>query len=311
LTLKDKLDYFGKLKIPFFFVISYDTSKWDIIPLNDLPKDILYNIDDKNMYKNNLKLDCSMVKFSKYKKQFNSVIKNIKNGNSYLLNLTSKTKLNNNLSLINIFHNCNSKYKLYYKNKFLSFSPETFIKINQNKIYSYPMKGTINSSIKGAKDIILNDKKELAEHTMIVDLIRNDLSIIASNIKVNRFRYIDKISAGDKNLYQVSSEISADLSLNWHEQIGDIITSLLPAGSITGTPKKSTIKLIDSIEDYNRDYFTGIWGIYDGNTLDSSVLIRFIENNNENYYYKSGGGITINSDCKKEYDEMNDKIYIP
>jgi len=173
------------------------------------------------------------------------------------------------------------------------------------------MKGTIDASIKNAKNIILNDEKELAEHTMIVDLIRNDLSMVSNNVKVTNFRYIDKINAGNKNLYQVSSKIEGELDSNWHKNLGTIITSLLPAGSITGTPKQSTIKLIDSIENYPRDYFTGIWGVYDGNCLDSSVIIRYIQNNNEKFVYKSGGGITIDSDCQSEYNEMIDKIYIP
>ena len=65
------------------------------------------------------------------------------------------------------------------------------------------------------------------------------------------------------------------------------------------------------MEDYNRDYFTGIWGVFDGVNVDSSVLIRFIQNENGKYFYKSGGGITIDSICQNEYDEMYEKIYIP
>ena len=311
MNLEDKLNFYGKNKIPIFFLISFDTKNFDIVELSKINDDIKYKIDDNNIYKNNIVLNTIPKDYSIYKKQFNKVINNIKNGNTYLFNLTVQTKIKNIINLLDIYNNCNAKYKLYYKNMFVSFSPETFVKINNNIISSYPMKGTIDASIIDAKNKIINNKKELAEHTMIVDLIRNDLSMVSDNVKVNSFRYIDKIHAGNKELYQVSSKISGQLNNNWNENLGSIIKTLLPAGSITGTPKKSTISLINEIEDYNRDYFTGIWGIYDGNSVDTSVLIRYIQNNNNSYVYKSGGGITVDSDCLSEYNEMLDKIYIP
>ena len=311
LSLKSQLNYYGKNKKPFFFIINYNMTQWDIIELSNIPSDISYSINASNVNHHDLSLKTKFEDFSQYKNKFNKVIQNIKNGNTYLLNLTTKTKVLNNIDLKNIYNKSNAKYKLFYKDKFISFSPETFVTICNNKINSFPMKGTIDATIKDAKKIILNDKKELAEHTMIVDLIRNDLSIVASNIKVEDFRYIDKIKAGNKELLQVSSHISGVLNSNWHEQIGDLIIPLLPAGSITGTPKKKTIEIIDEIEDFNREYFTGIWGIYDGESLDSSVLIRFLEKENKQIVYKSGGGITIDSLSQNEYQEMKDKVYIP
>lgn len=305
------LNYYGKNKIPFLFLISYDKKDYNIIPLKELKSNIKYSIKSGLYNNHNILLNTINYDYSKYKEKFLSVIKNIKKGNTYIFNLTIQTKIEDILNLEYLYKNSNAKYKLLYKNKFLSFSPETFIKISNNKISSYPMKGTIDASIKNAKNIILDDKKELAEHTMIVDLIRNDLSILCNDIKVERFRYCEKIKAGSKELYQVSSHISATLENNWHENIGDILNSLLPAGSITGTPKKSTVDLINKIEDYKRGYFTGVWGVYDGENLDSSVLIRFIQKNENSFVYKSGGGITIDSDCLCEYNEMIDKIYIP
>ncbi|MCK5294001.1 MAG: aminodeoxychorismate synthase component I [Arcobacteraceae bacterium] len=311
MTLKEKLNYYGAKKEPFFFTISYDLSSWDVISLSKLPDDILYSIDDNIKEEHNLNLSKEFITKDSYKNKFDKVINEIKNGNTYLLNLTTKTILKNKLDFKDIFINSSAKYKLMYKDKFISFSPETFIKISDNKINTFPMKGTIDANIKDAKNKILNDKKELAEHIMIVDLMRNDLNIVASNIKVDDFRYIDKIKAGEKQLLQVSSHISGDLKADWNKNIGDILIPLLPAGSITGTPKKKTVEIIKNIEEYNRDYFTGIWGIYDGKTLNSAILIRFIETLNNNFFYKSGGGITLDSDCDAEYNEMKDKVYIP
>ncbi len=87
---------------------------------------------------------------------------------------------------------------------------------------------------------------------------------------------------------------------------------LLPAGSVTGAPKKKTLEIIEETENYDRGYYTGIFGIFDGKNLDSCVLIRFIENQiTDKLIYKSGGGITFLSDAEKEYDEMLKKVYVP
>jgi anthranilate/para-aminobenzoate synthase component I len=82
------------------------------------------------------------------------------------------------------------------------------------------------------KIFYLNNKKELAEHTMVVDLLRNDLGKVAKNIKVEEFRTFSKIVTKDRELFQTSSIISADLQNNWQEKIGDILSNILPAGSI-------------------------------------------------------------------------------
>jgi para-aminobenzoate synthetase component 1 len=70
-------------------------------------------------------------------------------------------------------------------------------------------------------------------------------------------------------------------------------------------------KIIEDVENYDRGFFTGVFGYFDGESLDSAVMIRFIEKNGDKFTYKSGGGITLDSDAKSEYDEMLGKIYIP
>ena len=122
---------------------------------------------------------------------------------------------------------------------------------------------------------------------------------------------MDKIQAGDKELLQISSQIAGTLSPHWHEHIGDILLKLLPAGSISGTPKRKSVEIIEALEGYDRGFFTGVFGIYDGHVLESGVMIRFIEKEEDGYVFKSGGGITLLSDPQKEYDELCDKVYIP
>jgi len=313
LNLEEQLNFYGEKKEPFFFIINYDRSEYEVIPLSQLPKNIKYNItENNNILAHNHVLEKNHINFDQYNNKFLQLKNEIINGNTYLANLTSKTDIKTSLTLDNIYEIANAKFKLNYRDKFVCFSPERFCEIKKNKIYTYPMKGTINAKIKNAKQIILEDKKELAEHTMIVDLLRNDLSIVSKKVKVEKFRYCENIQAGDKELIQVSSQISGELEDNWEKRIGNIICSLLPAGSITGTPKRKTVQILETIENYDRGYFTGVFGIFNGITLDSSVIIRYIEKNSDNnLIYKSGGGITSDSDVYKEYQEMCDKVYIP
>jgi len=312
--LKKILNKYGSLKEPFFFTISYDLSKFYVKPLKDLPNDISFEINDKVSSKltKKKKIEKYPISYEKYKKKFDYLQEQIKSGNSYLLNLTSKTQIDPELTLDEIYKKANAKFKLKFFDEFVCFSPEKFIEIKKNKIYTYPMKGTIDSSLPNAEAKVLGDIKEMAEHTMVVDLLRNDLGIVSNKIRVEKFRYIDKINAGDKKLLQVSSKISGHLDDDWHEKIGDILTSILPAGSITGTPKKKTVEILNKIEEYDRGYYTGVFGVYDGKSLESGVMIRFIEKDKEgNFYYKSGGGITCDSNAALEYEELIDKIYLP
>ena len=313
MNLKEQLNFYGEKKEPFFFIINYDTSLYEVIALKDLPDNIKYEItENRNYVKHSHILQKEHQDFTLYQKKFDLLKEEIKNGNTYLSNLTTTTNIKTDLSLQKIYNVANAKFKLLYRDKFVCFSPERFCEIKDNTIYTYPMKGTIDAKIENAKQTILDDKKELAEHTMIVDLLRNDLAIVSKKVKVDKFRYCENIKAGEKELIQVSSKISGELEKSWEKNIGNIITSLLPAGSITGAPKRKTVEVLKQIENYERGYFTGVFGIYDGTKLDSSVMIRFIEQDDkDNFIYKSGGGITSDSEVYKEYQEMCDKVYIP
>jgi para-aminobenzoate synthetase component 1 len=312
-----RLNRFGKKRISVLFIINFDLNDAIIQPIKEVNSTILFNINGIKNYTNEMNFNKEIqikkypIKYEDYFEKFNMVKKQLMQGNSYLLNLTQPTKIELNENLLDLFYNAKAKYKLLIKNKFVVFSPESFIKINANKISSYPMKGTIDAGIPDAANLILSDEKEHAEHITIVDLIRNDLSIIADNVIVEKFRYIDEIKTHNKTLLQVSSKITGELKNNWHENLGHIIISMLPAGSVTGAPKKKTVEIIKDVEKYDRGFYTGIFGYYDGNNVDSAVMIRFIENIEGVLYYKSGGGITIYSDPIKEYNEMVDKIYVP
>ncbi|NQU34276.1 MAG: aminodeoxychorismate synthase component I [Bacteroidetes bacterium] len=314
----NKMNELGKNGTPFLFIIDYDMDKPIVIPIDDINTDsILYSLNgvsnniEEMAINNLLEFESFPVSRERYDNAFNYVQKHISHGDSFLLNLTMPSTVSTNLTLKEIYYSTKAKYKLWLKDHFVVFSPEIFVQTKGRKISSFPMKGTIDDSFPNAEQKLLNSKKELAEHYTIVDLIRNDLSMVAKNVRVEKFRFIDNIATHRGGLLQMSSEISGDLPENYREYLGDIIFKMLPAGSISGAPKKKTLEVIKEAEQYKRGYYTGIIGIFDGENIDSGVMIRYIEQTENGLVYKSGGGITSQSNVDEEYQELKDKIYIP
>jgi para-aminobenzoate synthetase component 1 len=313
-----QLNKWGLEKTPFVFLIDFECIKPLCWRLDEPILDFEFNFNGftnkisnklpQHLFNNTNLFLKKPISFSHYCEKFEYVKKEIEYGNSFLVNLTSATNIETNLSLDMIADHAQSKYVCYFKDHFISYSPETFIQIKNGKIISKPMKGTINANLPNAKTILLADKKEIAEHATIVDLIRNDLSKVANNVIVTKYRYYEEIKTQEGTIGQVSSEIQGTLAINFNEIIGDIIFDLLPAGSISGAPKNKTKEIIKQAEKEERGYFTGVAGYFDGSNLDSCVLIRYLQSN---HIYRSGGGITAQSDVLKEYNEMIEKVYVP
>ena len=310
----------GSLAEPFFFMIDFEMESPIVLPISELDKNNIWintplfsNVNtQKNILENkNFVFEAKPISFQEYQNTFEIIKKGIEHGDSFLTNLCFKTPINCNLSLKEIFNRSKAKFRLFYNNSFVVFSPERFVKIVDGDIFSYPMKGTIDAAIPDAENRIINDRKEKAEHNTIVDLIRNDLGQVSESIEVSKFRYIDKLQTNKGDILQVSSEIKGELKGDYLSRLGEIIVSLLPAGSISGAPKPKTIEMIQQAETSKRGYFTGVFGVFDGKELDSAVMIRFIENTPKGLVFKSGGGITINSECQTEYEEMIQKVYVP
>lgn len=249
--------------------------------------------------------------YDTYQSRFESVLNGLKRGDSYLTNLTIRTPVATSLPLQDIFLNARTPYKLFLPERFVCFSPECFVRMEKGKILTFPMKGTIDARLHNAAQVILHDTKEIAEHNTIVDLMRNDLSRIATEVKVNRFRYIEELHTHNGPILQVSSEIEGVLPADYLRRIGTLFFALLPAGSVSGAPKAATLALIRAAEKERRGYYTGVAGYFDGSNLDACVLIRYIERQSTHHYFRSGGGITAQSDCRKEYEEALRKIYLP
>lgn len=309
---------FGKEKRPFFFLIDFEQQKPQILPLEQARTSGMIfdffcknNVIEPKKVTKPFKFSFKAMEFKEYQKGFELVQKEIQAGNSYLLNLAYPTEIKTNYSLEDVFYTTQSKYKLWLKDHFVCFSPETFVRIENNKIYSYPMKGTINAEIENAEQKLLDSEKEQAEHNTIVDLIRNDLSIVAENIEVTKYRYMERVNTHKGAIYQTSSEIRGELAENWQQNVGTMLSKLLPAGSISGAPKEKTLEIIQQAENQKRGYYTGVFGYFDGDSLESAVAIRYIEEQGDKMLFRSGGGITSQSNVTDEYEELLEKVYVP
>jgi len=310
------MNILGKDAIPFLFIINYDKSEAFVYSKDEIPNDVFFKIGEYSNYSPSeldraVAIEKHPVSFLEYTKSFRTVQDYLKRGDSYLVNLTKPTEISINATLSEVFHDCNARYLLSFKNKFIVFSPEIFLKIIDQQVESYPMKGTIDATLPNAKEIILQKEKEAAEHATIVDLIRNDMSQFSENVSVEKYRYIEELKTNNKNLLQVSSKITGRLLPEFKGRIGDIFAMCLPAGSVTGAPKHKTLQIIAEAEGYDRGFYTGVFGWFNGQNVDSAVMIRFIEQHNGKLLFKSGGGVTAQSICNEEYEELIHKVYVP
>lgn len=322
------MNFLGSQNTPFLFILDFELVRCQIYPLSDIPEHIRYTTpetkilgSDADVSSQEVSLQSAKLKdptfiskgmsAEEYEIAFKKVLHELEYGNTFLVNLTFPTKIETSLSLKDVFTISHAPYKLCVEDEFVVFSPETFVKIEQGLIKTYPMKGTIRKDVPDAENVLLENEKEKAEHDTIVDLLRNDLSMHAEKVHVSRYRYLDTIKTNKTDLLQMSSEIVGTLSSDYKSSIGDILIDMLPAGSVSGAPKAQTLKIISSVEGLPRGYYTGVFGVFDGEGLDSAVMIRFIEKRDEGLYFRSGCGITAMSKMEDEFGELLDKVYIP
>jgi len=319
LSAREQMNMLGRDRTPFLFVLDFALKTPLVQTLDTVdPELIRFDINGftnaSGGYQDNNpspRFQKTPVSLEVYRLAFEHVMEELRYGNSFLLNLTFGTPVQMDLSLQEIFMASKARYKLCFRDEFVVFSPEKFIEISDGRISAFPMKGTIDASLQDAYNRILDDPKEKAEHITIVDLLRNDLSMVARDVRVERFRFIDEVRTHEKTLLQVSSEISGLLPEDYRARLGDILYALLPAGSVSGAPKKKTVEILSQAESHARGYFTGVFGYFDGDSVDSGVMIRYIEKQGDQLIFKSGGGITTQSRLEEEYQEMIDKVYVP
>lgn len=316
-SLRTQLNQWGSSREPFLLLADFELQQLRAIRLSEIdPSELRFQFHQYSNYLipssdkvPPLEWTPNYVSAQRYQKAFRRVQEGLQRGDSFLTNLTFPTEITTNWTLEEIYHHTQARYKLWWNDHFTVFSPEIFVQIKGNRILSYPMKGTLPAYLKGEQ--LLADPKETAEHATIVDLIRNDLSQVASQVRVEDYRYLEQLSTPGGGLWQTSTRIGGTLDPDFHHQLGDILLRLLPAGSISGAPKVETVNIIQEAEGQPRGFYTGIAALWDGYELDSCVLIRFVEKHEDGLRYWSGGGVTAYSNWEEEYQELKEKVYLP
>lgn len=316
-VLRKQMNQLGAERTGFAFWIDAQ-AKHGIISLLNEPCDGFYyellehkHLPSQTTLPSPLIFQKTPIPFEAYEKSFQHVQAALARGDSYLLNLCFATHLTSNLTLEHFFNHAQARYKALISGYCVSFSPECFVQIKDGTISTYPMKGTIKEQLPNAAEQLLANEKEACEHATVVDLLRNDLSRVSHSVEVKRYRYLEPVQTQQGNILQSSSEISGILPDDWQSHIADILFPLLPAGSVTGAPKTSTCNIISEAEHDDRGFYSGIFGIFDGESLESAIAIRYVEQTNKGLIYRSGGGITTMSNAREEYDEMLAKVYLP
>jgi len=204
-----------------------------------------------------------------------------------------------------------SPYLFYFdygNYKIFGSSPEALLQIISGKAYIYPIAGTFKRTGKDEKDKKLafeltQDRKENAEHVMLVDLARNDLSRNADNVKVETFREIQFFS----HVIHMVSKVSGELPANYNAI--RIFADSFPAGTLSGAPKYKAMQLIDKYENQNRGYYGGGIGYIGFNgDLNHAIMIRSFLSKNNTLFYQAGAGIVADSKEEKELQEVNNKL---
>jgi para-aminobenzoate synthetase component 1 len=255
------------------------------------------------------------VDFNEYEIQFNKIQEYLKRGDIYEINYCIPFVIKtDNPDLIDIYSNQKSKspapFAAFLKcnnDYLLCASPERFIKKTGQQITCFPMKGTIKKTDNAKQNELLKSQlqlseKERAENVMIVDLTRNDLSKIARKGSVNVKELFGVYEF--PQVFQMISTVEAQLKEN--VSFSEILKALFPMGSMTGAPKQNAIKIIDEVECFSRELFSGSIGYIDPNgDFDFNVVIRSILYNSEKEeaLVAAGGAITVHSNAIDEYNE--------
>jgi anthranilate/para-aminobenzoate synthase component I len=249
--------------------------------------------------------------FPEYEKIFSQAREAILDGESYQIKISqrheAKVKVDPLLAFAKL-HLANPAPEAFLLQteefSLVSCSPEIVIEKKGPHIKTRPIGGTYErNQSENERSIIerfLNDPKEVAEHNMLVDLERNDLSSVcqAGSVQLTRFREVETYA----HLHHLVSTIEG--TLNDRINLSEILSAMLPGGSITGCPKIRTMEWIDRLEPCFRGPYTGSFGmIADQGDISLNLIIRSMLILGENCYTQTGGGIVIDSTPEYEYKE--------
>ena len=268
------------------------------------------SINTKKYLQLNKKFNLNL-SLQQYSKIFNDFSKNIKQGKTYQIKIAQTYSKKGNINSIDLF------WKLMKMNEspesflirekdynIVSCSPETLILKTNNTIRTKPIAGTLRKTKKLNKNKALTffrrNEKETKEHNMIVDMERNDLSKICKtgSVKIDKLKKVEEY----RDLFHYVTTIKGVIKNKMSNH--DIISSLMPGGSVIGCPKISTIQLLNRKEKFDRNIYTGSFGIIHSNgDMRFNIMIRTLLNFKNDIELSVASGVILGSTAKKEYNE--------
>jgi anthranilate/para-aminobenzoate synthase component I len=268
------------------------------------------SINTKKYLQLNKKFNLNL-SLKQYSKIFNDFSKNIKQGKTYQIKIAQTYSKKGNINSIDLF------WKLMKMNEspesflirekdynIVSCSPETLILKKNNTIRTKPIAGTLRKTKKLNKNKALTffrrNEKETKEHNMIVDMERNDLSKICKtgSVKIDKLKKVEEY----RDLFHYVTTIKGVIKNKMSNH--DIISSLMPGGSVIGCPKISTIQLLNRKEKFDRNIYTGSFGIIHSNgDMRFNIMIRTLLNFKNDIELSVASGVILGSTAKKEYNE--------
>jgi len=191
--------------------------------------------------------------------------------------------------------------------RLMGSSPETQIRLKDGKASIHPIAGTVRKTGDDAIDVqltneLVHDEKENAEHTMLVDLARNDLSKYCNDVHIASYKEVQNFSHVIHLVSKVIGEVKDTDALT-------LFSGTFPAGTLSGTPKPKALELIQKYETGTRDYYGGAIGFLgtDGN-INLAIVIRSILSKNNELHYRAGAGVVLDSVPENELQEVNNKL---
>lgn len=191
--------------------------------------------------------------------------------------------------------------------RIMGSSPETQLRMQDGEAGIYPIAGTVRKTGDPETDRLLTeqliaDEKENAEHTMLVDLARNDLSKYCENVKVKSYKEVQQFS----HVIHLVSSVTGKLFTASPQAV---FAGTFPAGTLSGTPKSRALELIAEIEEDKRDYYGGAIGFIGTNgSLRLAIIIRSIFSYNNHLHFRAGAGVVYDSIPENELQEVNNKL---
>ena len=264
----------------------------------------------KNYSVLNKKFDLNL-SLKKYSLLFDDFSKNIKQGKTYQIKIAQTYSKKGNVNAVELFwklmkmNESPESFLIRDKNySIISCSPETLILKKKNLIKTKPIAGTLRKTKKLNKNRALSffrkNEKETKEHNMIVDMERNDISKICKtgSVKIDKLKKVEEY----RDLFHYVSTIKGQIKKNTTNY--DIISSLMPGGSVIGCPKISTIQLLNSKEKNDRNIYTGSFGVIHSNgDMRFNIMIRTLLNFKNSINLSVASGVILGSTAKKEYNE--------